>query len=284
VKPSPFVYHAPQLVAEAIELLDRFGDDGRILAGGQSLVPMMAFRIANPANLIDINRITALDHLGMRGNELTVGALTRHAAFHLPVAAGPLGVLLAGVVRHIAHIPIRTRGTFCGSLAHADPASEWCMVVATLDATIVTLSNAGRRDIPAAEFFQGIMTTALANGEMIVEVRLPLLEEDNLFGFYEFARRPGDFAIAMSLAVLQMSDGRIIGARIGLGGVEARPGRMKTAEDLLLGEEPSDALFRAAAEAAAVVVDPLEDLQADAAYRRDLTRVAVRRALEQAAA
>jgi carbon-monoxide dehydrogenase medium subunit len=160
VKPSPFVYHAPQLVTEAIELLDRFGDDGRILAGGQSLVPMMAFRIANPTNLIDINRISALDHLGTSGDELAVGALTRHAAFHLPVVAGPLGVLLASVVRQIAHVPIRTRGTFCGSLAHADPASEWCMVAATLGATIVAAGKAGRRDIPAAEFFQGIMTTA----------------------------------------------------------------------------------------------------------------------------
>ena len=284
MKPSPFVYHAPQLVAEAIELLGRFGDDGRILAGGQSLVPMMAFRIANPANLIDINQIAALDHLGTSGNELAVGALTRHAAFHLPVVAGPLGALLAGVVRHIAHVPIRTRGTLCGSLAHADPASEWCMVAATLDATIVAAGKAGRRDIPAAGFFHGIMTTALAGGEMIVEVRLPLLADDDRFGFYEFSRRPGDFAIAMSLAVLRMSDTRIVEARIGLGGVEAHPGRMKAAEDLLLGEEPGDALFRAAAETAAAIVDPLEDLQADAAYRRDLTRVAVRRALEQAAA
>jgi carbon-monoxide dehydrogenase medium subunit len=158
------------------------------------------------------------------------------------------------------------------------------MVAATLDATIAAAGKAGRRDIPAAGFFQGIMTTALAGGEMIVEVRLPLLADDDRFGFYEFARRPGDFAIAMSLAVLRMSDTRIVEARIGLGGVEAHPGRMKAAEDLLLGEEPGDALFRAAAETAAAIVDPLEDLQADAAYRRDLTRVAVRRALEQAAA
>ena len=234
MKPSPFVYHAPQLVAEAIELLDRFGDDGRILAGGQSLVPMMALRIANPANLIDINRISALDHLGTSGDELAVGALTRHAAFHCRWSRAPRCVL-ASVVRQIAHVPIRARGTFCGSLAHADPASEWCMVAATLGATIVATGKAGPRDIPAAEFFQGIMTTALANGEMIVEVRLPLLDEDSRFGFYEFARRPGGIAIAMSLAVLRMSDSRIVEARIGLGGVEAHPGRIKAAEDLLLG-------------------------------------------------
>ena len=202
----------------------------------------------------------------------------------LPVVAGPLGVLLASVVRQIAHVPIRTRGTFCGSLAHADPASEWCTVAATLGATIVAAGKAGRRDIPAAEFLQGIMTTALANGEMIVEVRLPLLDEHSRFGFYEFARRPGDFAIAMSLAVLRMSDSRIVEARIGLGGVEANPGRIKAAEDLLLGEEPGDALFRAAAEAAATLVDPLADSQADATYRRDLTRAAVRRALQRAGA
>jgi carbon-monoxide dehydrogenase medium subunit len=285
MKPAPFVYHAPREIAEVIELLGRFGDDGRILAGGQSLVPMMAFRVATPPNLIDINKIAALDHVGVRGSELAVGALTRHAAFHHPVIDGPLGTLLTGVVRHIAHFPIRTRGTMCGSLAHADPASEWGVVATTLDATIVAEGKTGRRDIAAADFFQGVMTTALDDGEMIVETRLPFIDAEERFGFYEFSRRPGDFAIAMSLAVLRVVEGRISEARIGLGGVEAQPRRMAVAEDALRGEPPGDAVFRAAAEAAAAaIVDPLEDLQADAVYRRELTGVAIRRALERAIA
>lgn len=284
MKPAAFVYHAPREVAEAVELLDRFGDDARILAGGQSLVPMMAFRVATPANLIDINRIAALDYVRAESGMLAVGALTRHAAFHRPVADSPLGALLTGVVRHIAHFPIRTRGTMCGSLAHADPASEWCLVTATLDATVVAAGKAGRREIPAAEFFQGVMTTALDDGEMIVETSLPLLDTGQRCGFYEFSRRQGDFAIAMSLAVLRLVDGKIAEARIGLGGVEAQPRRMAVAEDALRGETPGDAVFRAAAEAAAAIVDPLEDLQADAPYRRDLTAVAIRRALERAMA
>ncbi|HEX3953660.1 MAG TPA: FAD binding domain-containing protein [Stellaceae bacterium] len=282
MKPSPFVYHAPREIAEATELLAQLGDDGRVLAGGQSLVPMMAFRVANPAHLIDINGIAALDHLGASDSELVVGALTRHAAFHRPVVAGQLGELLTAVVHHIAHWPIRTRGTMCGSLAHADPASEWCLVVATLDATIVVQSAAGQRAIPAADYFHGIMTTAVADGEMVVKVRLPLLGDDYRCGFYEFSRRAGDFAIAMSLTALRLADGRIVEARIGLGGVEAQPRRIAAAEDLLRGEAPCDAVFRAAAEAAAAAADPLEDLQADAAYRQDLTRVVVRRALERA--
>jgi carbon-monoxide dehydrogenase medium subunit len=284
MKPAPFAYHAPGEVAEAVELLEKFGDDGRILAGGQSLVPMMAFRVATPPNLIDINRIAALDYMSADDAELAVGALTRHAAFHRQAVDGPLGTLLAGVVRHIAHFPIRTRGTMCGSIAHADPASEWCLVAVTLDATIVAQGQSGRREIPAAEFFQGIMTTALDDGEMLVEVRWPLLDAEQRAGFYEFSRRAGDFAVAMSAAVLRVVDGRITEARVGLGGVEAQPRRMHAAEAVLRGEAPGDAVFRAAAEAAAVIVDPLEDLQADALYRRELTSVVIRRALERAVA
>lgn len=284
MKPAPFTYHAPRSVSEALDLLAQFGDDGRVLAGGQSLVPMMAFRLARPAHLVDINRISELDRLTQARRELVIGALTRHAAFHRPVADAPLGALLTTVVRYIAHLPIRTRGTFCGSLGHADPASEWCLVAATLDAGIVAASATGRRTIPAADYFQGIMTTALSGGEMIIEARLPLLDEGTRFGFYEFARRAGDFAIAMSLAVLRVAGGRIAEARIGLGGVEAHSRRIPEAERALLGQAPCASVFRAAAEAAAAIVDPLEDIQADAAGRRDLACVAVRRALERATA
>ena len=138
MKPAPFRYHAPKTVEEAVATLAEVaGDDGRVLAGGQSLVPIMAFRLARPAHLVDINGIEALARLAVDGDKLCIGACVRHAAFHKPVVDGPLGRLLSAVVRHIAHYPIRTRGTFCGSLAHADPASEWCLVAAALDAEMV---------------------------------------------------------------------------------------------------------------------------------------------------
>ena len=145
MKPAPFVHHAPRTVDEAVAKLTELGPlDGRVLAGGQSLVPMMAFRMARPAHLIDINAVAGLDRIAVEGNTLSIAACVRHAAFHRPVIAGPTAVLLTNVVANIAHYPIRLRGTFCGSLAHADPASEWCLTAVTLGAEIVALSARGR--------------------------------------------------------------------------------------------------------------------------------------------
>src|SRR5712671_7991541 len=176
MKPASFQYHAPETIAETLDLLGRYAnDDGRVLAGGQSLVPTMAFRLARPKHLIDINGVTGLDRITVENGRLCIGAAVRHAAFERPVDDGPLGSLLASVVRHIAHGPIRARGTFCGSIAHADPASEWCLVVAALEGEMVAQSTAGTRTIPARDYFRGIMTTALKEEELLIEVRLPLL-------------------------------------------------------------------------------------------------------------
>ena len=208
MKPAPFRYHAPKTIDEAVETLAEVApDDGRVLAGGQSLVPIMAFRLARPSHLVDINGVEALKRLAVDGDKLSIGACVRHAAFHRPVADGPLGLLLAKVVRHIAHHPIRTRGTFCGSVAHADPASEWCLVAVTLDAEMVAKSVRGERMIPARDYFEGIMTTALAEDELLTEVRLPILPADTRFGFYEFNRRAGDYAIAMALVTYRVVNG-----------------------------------------------------------------------------
>jgi carbon-monoxide dehydrogenase medium subunit len=281
MKPAPFVRHVPRTLDEALALLSQLaGQDGRILAGGQSLVPIMAFRLAKPAHLIDINEIEGLDRLESDGQTLTICARVRHAAFHVPVVDNPLARLLSHVARHIAHYPIRMRGTFCGSLAHADPASEWCLTAATLDAVMVAKSQRGTREIAAADFFEGIMSTALAEDELLAEVRLPLLNPDAKFGFTEFNRRAGDFAIASALVTYRTVDGKITEARVGVGGAEAAPRRMTEAEAALNGQAPGDAAFRAAALAASEAVDPLEDHQTDAAYRRDLVRAMVRRALE----
>src|SRR5215468_392541 len=283
MKPAVFRYHAPKTVDEAVATLAGVApDDGRVLAGGQSLVPIMAFRLARPAHLVDINGIEALRSLKASGDTLSIGAGVRHAAFYEPVVVGPLGRLLATVVRHIAHHPIRTRGTFCGSIAHADPASEWCMVAATLDAGIVLRSVRGTRMVKASDFFEGIMTTARADDELLTAVELPILPADTRVGFCEFSRRAGDFALGMALACYRLKDGAITDARLGVGGAEARPRRIAVAEAALNGRKPQADVFEAAAAAAAAAIDPLEDVNTSAEYRRDLVRAMTRRALERA--
>jgi carbon-monoxide dehydrogenase medium subunit len=281
MKPAPFVHHVPRTLDEALKILAEVApQDGRVLAGGQSLVPIMAFRMARPAHLVDINDVAGLDRLEVEDDKLVIGARVRHAAFHKPATKGPLGALLAHVVRHIAHYPIRMRGTFCGSLAHADPASEWCLVAATLDAEIVAKSRRGQRAIAAEDFFQGIMSTALAEDELLTEVRLPVLGEGTRFGFNEFSRRAGDFAMSAALVTYRLNNGTIAEPRIGVGGAEPQPRRIAEAEQALAGKAPTDKTFRVAAEAAAAAVDPLEDIQTSGEYRRDLVRAVVRRALE----
>ena len=285
MKPAPFQYHAPTTIDEAVRTLaEVVGEDGRVLAGGQSLVPIMAFRLARPGHLVDINGVATLRRLAVDGDQLSIGACVRHAAFHKPVVEGPLGRLLATVVRHIAHYPIRTRGTFCGSIAHADPASEWCAVAAALDADMIARRAGGTRTIPAQAFFRGIMTTALDEDEILVEVRLPILPADTRFGFYEFNRRAGDFALAMALVTYRVEDGVISAARVAVGGVESQPRRIAQAEQVLAGRPPGRAAFEAAAAAVAAAVDPLDDATTSASYRRDLAQTVTRRALEQAAA
>ena len=207
--------------------------------------------------------------LAVDNDRLIVGACVRHGAFHTPAAPGPLGALLASVVRNIAHYPIRTRGTMCGSLANADPASEWCPTAVTLDAEMVAKSVDGERVVPAHKFFKGIMSTALTDNELLTEVRLPLLPEDTRFGFNEFSRRAGDFAMSAALVAYRLKDGKIAEPRVGVGGAESHPRRIAEAEQALTGQAPGEKAFRAAADAAGAAIDPLEDLQTSADYRRE---------------
>ena len=284
MKPAPFTHHLPGTVDEAAALLAAHAaEDARILAGGQSLVPTMAFRLARPAHLIDINRVPGLDRIAANADSLSIGALARHCDFHRPVEDGPLGALLADVVRHIGHYPIRMRGTFCGSLAHADPASEWCLVAATLDARLAARSVRGEREIAAAAFFEWAMTTALAEDELLVRAELPRLAPDTRWGFCEFARRAGDFALAMALALYRVEDGTIVEPRVGLGGVEACPRRIPEGEAVLAGRAPGPELFREAGAAVAEAADAMTDSHASAAYRSEIAAVMVERALADAA-
>jgi aerobic carbon-monoxide dehydrogenase medium subunit len=283
MKPAQFTYHSPRTVEEAVALLVAVAPlTGRVLAGGQSLVPAMALRLATPAHLIDINGVAGFDRLQVEAGELSIGACVRHVAFQHQVIDGPLGGMLKEVARHIAHYPIRTRGTFCGSLANADPASEWCLVAQAIDARIVARGTDGARTIAAADFFRGVMTTVLAPDELLVEARLPVLAPDTRWGFYKVSRRAGDFAIAMALAVYRLENGVIVQPRVAVGGVESHPRRIEEAEAGLSERAPSSGVFQAAADAAADAVQPVEDKPEISRYKRDVTRAAVRRALEAA--
>jgi carbon-monoxide dehydrogenase medium subunit len=282
MKAVSFKYFAPRAVDHALDLLAAHGEEGKILAGGQSLVPAMNFRLARPASLIDINRIDALDYVREEGGWLHIGALARHSRFEQPVSGGALSAFLPRLARHIGHLPIRSRGTFCGSIAHADPASEWCLLAATLDAELVVVSLRGQRNVRPNEYFVTALTTTLEPDELLTEIRLPLLDDGWRTGFAEFSRRAGDYALAMCAAFLRFEEGRIAEARIGVGGATDRPSRITTAEALLTGTDGGPDIFRNAGNIAAETIDPLEDIHGSAEYRRDLVRAMVGRALDQA--
>ncbi len=284
MKAAAFDYLRPADLGEALALLATHKDDCKILAGGQSLVPAMNFRLARPALLIDINDLNELDYLRPDADQLKIGALTRHAAFHRPVVEGPLGTLLAKVVRHIAHYPIRQRGTFAGSLAHADPASEWCLVATTLRAGMVAKSVRGERVIAASDFFHGTFTTALEPDEILAEIRLPMMTPDWRVGFYEFSRRASDFALGMAVAAARVEDGTIREARLGVGGVADRAIRLGALEDQLAGKPASSDVIDDIAREARGMIEPSGDIHASPEYRRDLIATSIKRALTEALA
>jgi carbon-monoxide dehydrogenase medium subunit len=282
VKPAAFDYFAPESVTEALTLL-REVEGAKVLAGGQSLVPAMNFRLTRPVALIDINRVPGLEGVSIDGDEAQIGTLTRHRAFEQPVVPGPLGRLMVDMAHHVGHLPIRTRGTFGGSLAHADPAAEWCLLARTLDATMVTLSSEQERRIPASEFFSTVFTTALDESELLTEVRLPLLRTGHLVGFSEFSRRVGDFALVMIAVVVEVREDTVTEAKVGAGGVSDVPLRLSSAEAVLRGGTWGPPLWAEAAEAARAEVEPFEDIHGSTEYRRDLVGALVQRACRQAA-
>jgi aerobic carbon-monoxide dehydrogenase medium subunit len=280
VKPPSFQYERPSSVTETLDLLSRHGDDAKVLAGGQSLVPMMSFRLARPEVLVDVNRVPGLGELAVEDGRLRVGTLVRHAVLERPVVDDPLGTLLARAARHVGHLPIRERGTFGGSLAHADPAAEWCLIAITLSAQMALVSARGERVVGAEDFLASTFVTALEPDELLREVHLPLLGRDARVGFQEFSRRDGDFAMAAVAVVLSMDGGTVREARIGLGGVGGRPARALEAEMALAGAGPE--AFAEAAAIAARHSEPVADIHASAEHRRRVIEVLTRRALEEA--
>ncbi|HYX90997.1 MAG TPA: xanthine dehydrogenase family protein subunit M [Myxococcaceae bacterium] len=282
VKPAPFEYYRADDVRGAVDLLAKLGEDAKLIAGGQSLVPMMNFRLARPSALVDLGRVDALRYIRREGNALRIGALTTH---HLVETASGLSdgfAILPRAARWIGHHAIRTRGTFGGSLAHADPTAEWCLIALLLDAEIVTEHPQGQRRIPARQFFQGIFTTALRPDEVIVEVVFP--EPAPHAALTEFARRKGDFAIVAAAVSLDVSGNTCRSAKVALGGVAATPIRIADAEKLLAGARIGPDAFAEAGEVASRVIEPGNDAHASASYRRTLARVLVVRALQEAVA
>ena len=282
MKPASFEYHRVDRVEEALERLTELGEDAKVLAGGQSLVPMMNFRLVRPPALVDVTRIPDLRYVARDGDVLRIGALTTHREIETlsdPEVVGGYE-LLPRAARWVGHYPIRTRGTFGGSVAHADPSAEWCMLAVLLDATIVVAGPRGEREIPAADFFLGFFTTALEPGELLIEVRVSRPRPHA--ALHEFARRHGDFAIVAVAVAVDVEGDRIADPRIVVGGVDDVPLRVEAAEQALDGAAPGAEAFAEAGRAAAGAVDPSSDVHGSAQYRKDLTDVLVRRALAEA--
>jgi carbon-monoxide dehydrogenase medium subunit len=274
MKPPDFEYARPTTLAEAVSVLAGSGGEGKVLAGGQSLVPLLNFRLASPRLLVDLNRIAELSHIAIEGEVLRVGAMTRMRALETDPTIVRRFPLLAAAAQWVGHVQIRNRGTVGGTLAHADPAAEVPAVALLVDAELVAVGPGGERHITADEFFQGFLFTALAEDEILTEVRFPLPPAGAGWGFREFAHRRGDFALA-GAAVLQR--------RIVVFGTSDRPQRSERAERALVAAGGASSSFaevaRLAAEDAAT-----EDPRPDAAYRRQITETMVRRALEDDAA
>ncbi len=282
MKPAPFEYHDPRTVDETVALLAQYGDDAKILAGGQSLLPMLNLRLARPAAVIDINRVPGVDDIVERGPTVRVGALVRQRAFER--WAGARLPLVAAGLALVGHAPIRNRGTVAGSVAHADPASELPALLLCLDGAVIARSADGEREIAAADFFQGPLMTAARADELVTHTRWSVPAAGTGWGFHEVARRHGDFALVGVAALVTVRAGVVQHARVALFGAGATPVRARRAEAALTGQRPSDGVIGEAAAQAAAEIAPDSDLHATAAYRRRAARTLVTRALTDAAA
>jgi aerobic carbon-monoxide dehydrogenase medium subunit len=281
MKPAPFAYHRAHSVDEAVALLAELGDEAKILAGGLSLVPMMNFRLARPSALIDVLGIVGLSYLHADRDGLHIGALTTHRAVETTRDAAVrdgYGVLPRSA-RWIGHYPIRSRGTFGGSIAHADPASEWCLLAVLMEARVVLTGPDGVRTVPAAEFFQGYYTTAASPDEMLTELWFPRPEPHAVLT--EFAPRQGDFAVVAAAVSVDIKDAVCRSGRVVLGGVGPQP--VEIAASALAGQPANPGTWQAVGEDAARQIDPPSDTFATGGYRRRLTATLVSRALAEAA-
>jgi len=283
MKPAEFDYFAPTTVEEAVSLLAEHGDHAKIIAGGQSLIPLLNFRLACPRILIDINRIESLSYITESGEGLCIGALTRHRTIeHSPLVQAKCPVL-SYAARFIGHLAIRNRGTFGGSLAHADPAAEFPLVVAALGGRTLVRGASGERVLDPEEFFVSYLTTALEPSELLIQAWVPTLAERTGWGFREQALLEGTFALVAVCALITLDhQGVCSDARIALGGAVPAPVRAIKAEECLQGERPTEKLLSEAARHVALVAEPVSDVHASSEYRRAMAEVYARRALKDA--
>jgi CO/xanthine dehydrogenase FAD-binding subunit len=285
MKLPPFDYACPTTLPEAVQLLASGDGDAKAIAGGQSLMPMLAFRLAHPTLLVDLRKLADLRGIRISEKGVALGAMVRWRDIEDDDRLDTAHPLLKAAIAHVAHYQIRNRGTVGGSIAHADPAAEMPGIAMTCDAEIAVVGKSGARVFQAADFFQGALTTALEPDQIIVEIRLPPWPKGRRWGFQEFARRRGDFAMAAA-AIFYDQDphGRATNAHVGVVGVSDRPLRLGGVEDVLNGQAVDDATIPKAEAAASAGVDPQDDIHASAAYRRALVGTMVERALKQAAA
>jgi carbon-monoxide dehydrogenase medium subunit len=282
LKPPPFEYRRATSVDDAVHLLVEHGGEARVLAGGQSLLPLMKLRLARPTLLVDLGRVRELDYVRREDGMVAFGAMTRLAALESSAVA-TAQPMLAAVAPYIGHRAIRHQGTVGGSLAHADPAAELPVLAATLEAELRVTGPDGERSIASADFFVAALTTSLRPGEVLCEVRFPVLAPGSGWSVMELARRHGDYALVSAAVVLEpAADGTLARARIGLGSVAETPVRCHEAEAALCGQRPSAAVFESAARAAAAPLGPPADVHGSSAFRKRLAEVLVGRALTQA--
>jgi carbon-monoxide dehydrogenase medium subunit len=284
MKLPPFEYACPTSVSEAVALLASHEGEAKPLAGGQSLVPMMAFRVASPSLVVDLRKLAELRQIKISDEGVTLGAMVRWREILDDARLRTVQPLLVAAVEHVAHYQIRNRGTVGGSIAHADPAAEMPGIVLTCDAKIAVTGKAGARVIDAANFFEGPLMTALKPDEIITEIRLPAWPAKRRFGFQEFARRRGDFALAAALLFYDDDGGKVRNAHVGAIGVADTPVRLPAVEQVLNGSAIDEATIAKAEAAASASVDPHDDIHASGAYRKALVGVMVERALRAAAA
>ncbi len=284
MKPAPCAYHGPSSTEEALALLHEHGSDAKPLAGGQSLIPAMNFRLATPAVLVDLNRIASLSGVSRDAGGLQIGAMTRHRTLERSLDVAQAAPLVSAAMPFIAHAAIRSRGTLGGSLAHADPAAELPAVMLALNAAFTLASRAGTRIVSANAFFAGLFATAIEPGELLVAVTVPARAERSAAVFDEVSRRHGDFALAGAAAYVEVGgDGRCDVARVGLLSLADRPVLAAEVQRLLVGVRPTKEGIREAADASARIdIDPTSDIHASSRYRRHLAAVLIRRVLERA--
>jgi carbon-monoxide dehydrogenase medium subunit len=289
MKLPPFEYACPTTINEAVALLASHDGDAKPLAGGQSLVPMLAFRVASPSLLVDLRKLAELRQIKIADDGVTLGAMVRWRDILDDARLRKAHPLLVAAVEHVAHYQIRNRGTVGGSIAHADPAAEMPGIVVTCEAKIAVIGKSGVRVIDAANFFQGPLMTALKADEIITEIRLPAWPAKRRFGFQEFARRRGDFALAAAMLFYDEEGGKAgnaqaFNAHVGAIGVADRPLRLPAVEQVLNGNKIDEAIIAMAEAAASASVNPDDDIHASGAYRKALVGVMVERALKSAAA